>query len=86
MSTEKTFDANEHIKNAVAAIDAQIAALQSKRAQLSAIIGDKPAKPAKAAKRAAAKGRKKRVLSPEAIERIRAAQKKRWAESKKSKR
>ena len=85
MSTEKAFDANEHIRNAVAAIDAQIAALQSKRAQLSAIIGEKPAKPAKPAKRAAAKGRKKRQLSPDAIERIRAAQKKRWSEAKKNK-
>lgn len=85
MSTEKAFDANEHIKNAVAAIDAQIASLQSKRAQLLAIIGEKPAKAAKAAKPAAAKGRKKRQLSPAAIERIRAAQKKRWAEARKNK-
>ncbi len=75
----ETFDPNEHITKAVAAIDAQIAQLQAKRNQLASIVGGskttKAAAPAKPRK-------KKRPMSEEAKQKIREAQQKRWAEAK----
>lgn len=81
-STE--FDPNQHLTNALSALDAQIASLQNKRAQLAAIIGGAKtsvkvtAKPAKASKA-------KRPMSEEAKRKISEAQKKRWATQKKKK-
>ncbi|MBL8206755.1 MAG: hypothetical protein JNM09_21155 [Blastocatellia bacterium] len=76
MPREKSFDPNQHINKALAAIDAQIAELQAKRDQLASIIGG--GKKAKAA--TASKG--KRAMSEEAKQKIREAQQKRWAEAK----
>ncbi|HEX4950245.1 MAG TPA: hypothetical protein VFZ34_26510 [Blastocatellia bacterium] len=70
------FDPNQHITKALAAIDAQIAQLQSKRDQLASIVGGgKKAKAAGAPKA-------KRAMSEEAKQKIREAQQKRWAEAK----
>ncbi len=73
------FDPNEHINKALAAIDAQIAQLQSKRDQLAAVIGGgKKTKAAGAAK----VGKTKRPMSDEARQKISEAQQRRWAEAK----
>jgi hypothetical protein len=73
----------------VALIDAEIAKLTQVRALLAttgkavAMIEPLAKKAAKAAKAAPAKkAKKRRVLSPEARERIAAAQRKRWAAKK----
>jgi glycerate-2-kinase len=70
------FDPNEHINNALAALDAQIVELQAKRGQLAAVLGG--GKKAKAASPA----KVKRPMSDEAKQKIREAQQKRWAETK----
>ncbi|MFN7927259.1 MAG: hypothetical protein U0Y68_04810 [Blastocatellia bacterium] len=86
MPRSKSFDANQHLTKALAAIDGQIQALQAKRAQLATIISGSKA-PAKAAPQAAAKtvSKKKRVMTEEAKQKISAAQKKRWENEKKKK-
>lgn len=67
------------IENIVEAIDAEISRLEKVKSllELSPSKGTQRATSTRTA-RAAGKPRK-RILSPEAIERIRAAQKKRWA-------
>lgn len=76
MPRGKTFDPNEHINRALAAIDAQIGQLQAKRDQLAAVLGGgKKAKAASAPKA-------KKPMSEEAKQKIREAQQKRWAEAK----
>lgn len=79
MPRDTNFDPNQHIVKALAAIDAQIAQLQTKRNQLAAVIGG-----GKATKAAGAKGAK-RPMSEEAKQKIREAQKRRWAAAKKKK-
>jgi hypothetical protein len=76
MPRGKTFDPNEHINKALAAMDAQIKQLQAKRDQLAAVLGG-----AKKPKVAAAP-KAKRPMSEEAKQKIREAQQKRWAEQK----
>ncbi len=81
MPRSKNFDANQHLAKALAAIDAQIASLQAKRNQLATIIGGgKPS--GKAAK---SSDKPKREMSEESKQKIRDAQKKRWAATKKKK-
>ena len=68
----------------VAAVDAEIAKLKEVRALL-ALNGTVDALTSrKAAKRVIVKKSIKRVMSPEARERIAAAQRKRWAKSKRA--
>lgn len=89
MPKSMSFDPNQHIANALAEYDAQIAQLQKRRAQLAAIIGGgsasvsaKPAK-AKAAAPAAGGAKPKRKMSAAARKKISDAQKARWAAQKK---
>jgi hypothetical protein len=82
MPRSKNFDANEHLANALAAIDAQISTLQTKRNQLASIIGGGSKAAPKAAKTS---GKPKRTMSPEARKKISDAQKKRWGTDKKKK-
>ena len=77
----------EQLKRAIA-ISEQIEALE---AELAALLGGKSAKSAKTGKAAAPKAGKpakkrkaKRVLSPEARQRIIEAQKRRWAKQRKA--
>lgn len=90
MPRSKSIDTNEHLANALAGIDADIRALQTKRAQLVAIMGGESSKPAakpkaKAAKKATGGGKKKRTMTDEAKQKISAAQKARWEAAKKKK-
>ncbi len=79
MPQSKSFDPNQHIAKALVALDKQIAELQSKRAQLAAIVGGKAPKASKAA------GEKpKRAMSEAARKKISDAQKKRWRDQKKA--
>ncbi len=73
------FDPNEHINKALAAIDAQIAQLQSKRDQLAAVMGGGKKPKAASADKAV---KTKRPMSEEAKQKIREAQQKRWADAK----
>lgn len=86
MPRSKSFDANQHLNKALAAIDAQIQTLQAKRNQLAAIIGSSKGA-TKTGPKAATKagGGKKREMTPEAKQKISAAQKKRWEAAKKKK-
>ncbi|MGD0629288.1 MAG: hypothetical protein ABR987_08040 [Terracidiphilus sp.] len=73
------------IESIVALIDEEIAKLTQIRTLLASTTGSAPYKVAlpKAKKTpAAAKGKKRRVLSPEARKRIADAQRKRWAAQK----
>jgi hypothetical protein len=79
------------VKDILAAIDAEIATLEQAKAVLSAsgavVAKRKPGQPAKAASVVAPKAqkiRKRRKMSTEARERIRQAQIKRWAASKRA--
>lgn len=76
MPRGKSFDPNQHINKALAAIDAQIAELQAKRDQLAAVIGG--------GKKTKATGtsKSKRAMSEESKQKIREAQQRRWAEAK----
>lgn len=89
MPRSKKSDTNDHLANALAGIDADIRALQTKRAQLVAIMGGEStpvAKPkAKATKKATGGGKKKRTMTDEAKQKISAAQKARWEAAKKKK-
>lgn len=84
MPRSKSFDANQHLTKALSALDAQINALQAKRAQLVAIIGGGKTT-AKATAKAATAGAAKRPMSEEAKKKISEAQRKRWAAAKKKK-
>jgi hypothetical protein len=68
----------------LAAIDAEIARLQEARDALAGMSGAKPRGRLPASASASKIIRKKRTLSPEAREKIAAAQRKRWAKQKKS--
>ena len=81
MPRSKSFDANQHLSQALAAIDAQINELQTKRTQLAAIMGGGKAT-TKAATKAAGGGKGQRTMSDEAKQKISAAQKKRWEDAK----
>ena len=67
----------------------QLASIQSKideiEAELRGTVRKQKAAPKTKAKAKGKSSGKKRVMSPEALERIRAAQKKRWAAFKKAK-
>ena len=76
MPRGKSFDPNQHINNALDAMDAQLAQLQAKRDQLAAVIGG--GKMTKAAGTA----KPKRAMSEESKQKIREAQQKRWAATK----
>jgi hypothetical protein len=78
------FDPNQHLTNALSALDAQIASLQNKRAQLAAIIGGGKAS-AKTTAKAVGASKAKRPMSEEAKRKISEAQRKRWAAAKKKK-
>ena len=78
------FDPNQHLVSALSALDAQIASLQTKRAQLAAIIGGGKAS-VKATAKVAKASKAKRPMSEEAKRKISEAQKKRWATQKKKK-
>ncbi|MEK6398085.1 MAG: hypothetical protein V4734_08365 [Terriglobus sp.] len=79
------------VNRILAEIDAQIAKLQQARALLAGsnaapAVKKAVGRPRKSAVTSTSRvGQKKRVLSPEARKRIADAQKKRWAESRKSK-
>ena len=74
------------IESILVQIDAEIARLKEVRSLLAGIgtVATKVTKPKakKAAAKVKAKGKKKRVLSPEARKRIADAQRKRWAAQK----
>jgi hypothetical protein len=71
------------LNSILAEIDAEIARLTQARQLLAAAGTPKAAtKSARTAKPAAKKGRKQRVLSPEARKRIAEAQRRRWAAQK----
>lgn len=78
------------LKNVVVEIDAEVARLQQARALLLAIIEvpkakrGRPAKSATVAPVVKTKTTKRRTMNPEARERIRQAQIKRWAKAKKN--
>jgi hypothetical protein len=75
------------IQNIVEAIDAEISRLEEVKSLLEAAPSRAVARTTLSARAAKADGKpRKRVLSPEAIERIRAAQKKRWAKAARAKR
>lgn len=78
MPRSKSFDPNQHLAKALSALDAQITALQAKRAQLAAIIGGGKV----AAVKTASAAKSTRAMSPEAKAKISEAQKKRWADAK----
>ena len=85
MPRSKSFDANEHLTQALSVMDAQIHELQAKRAQLAAIIGGgKTTTKAttKPATKAVGATKGQRTMSDEAKQKISAAQKKRWADAK----
>lgn len=75
-------------QNLIASIDAEISRLQEAKALLmgaSVSAPRRPGRPAKAAKAVKGGGRTgKRTLSPEALERIREGQRKRWAKVKRA--
>jgi hypothetical protein len=68
----------------LAAIDTEIARLQEARNALAGMSGAKRRGRPSASASMSKTTRKKRVLSPEAREKIAAAQRKRWAKQKKS--
>ena len=75
------------LKNVLVEIDAEIARLQQAKALLATIEAPKAkrGRPAKSAvTKSPAKIVKRRTMSPEARDRIRQAQIKRWAKSKKA--
>lgn len=76
---------NMAIQNIVEAIDAEIDRLEKVKSLLEVSPSRPGARATVKAAKTAGKPRK-RILSPEAIERIRAAQKKRWAKVAKAKR
>ena len=81
MLKTKRDDPTELIRLAVTGLDAQIAELQGMRAQLAALISERPAPPAVGT----AAPRKRRKLSAGAKAKISAAAKARWAKEKKAK-
>ena len=82
MPRTKSFDATTHLTNALAAIDADLASLQKKRAQLAAIIGNAVVVKSKVKVAAVTEAKPKRKMSAAARKKISEAQKKRWAEQK----
>ncbi len=81
MPRSKNFDANQHLAKALAAIDEQIASLQSQRNQLATIIGGGKT----SGKATKASEKPKREMSAESRQKISDAQKKRWGTDKKKK-
>lgn len=75
------------IQNILAAIEDEISRLEKAKSLLASSASQAVQKATKGVKPAKSAGDKprKRILSPEAIERIRAAQKKRWAKAAKAK-
>ena len=85
MPRSKNFDANEHLAQALSALDVQIQELQATRTQLAALIGGgkTTTKAAtKATAKAAGKSKGTRTMSDEARQKISVAQKQRWADAK----
>jgi hypothetical protein len=68
----------------LAALDAEIARLREARNALAGLSGAKQRGRPSASTSTSETTRKRRVLSPEAREKIAAAQRKRWAKQKKS--
>lgn len=81
MPRSKSFDANEHLTQALSALDAQIQELQAKRTQLAAIMGGGKST-TKAVTKAAGKSKGTRTMSEEARQKISVAQKQRWENAK----
>lgn len=79
MARSKSFDPNQHLVKALAALDKQIADLQTKRAQLASIVGGGKAP------KASSSEKPKRAMSEAARKKISDAQKKRWRDQKKGK-
>lgn len=82
MSDTKPFNQSELMRLALAGLDAQIAELQEKRAQLAALTTGQPAA---STVEAAPPPEKTGKMSAEARAKISAAAKKRWAKVKKAK-
>lgn len=73
-----------HIELALEEIDAKIADLQQTRTMLSKLVGGDSYRSVRSTSTVTAPGRQRREMSPEAKQRIKAAQQKRWADIRKA--